>query len=501
MSESVRRHWIEPSTILDSGDNLNSFFSVLETQMKKILVAAALTAAFGTAFAAEDINVDVAVIGAGGAGLSAAVEATNLGAKVVVVEKMAFPGGNTIRAAGGLNAPSTTLQQAKGIFDSPEIAFYDAMKGGHWKNNPELVRTLVTKAAESVEWLLALGGDFRDVGLMAGASQPRTHRPTGGALVGPEVIKTLYNAAKARSIDVRTSTTATEILRDKDGRVVGLKVSSKKDGDYTIHAKAVVDAAGGFAANNAMVSEYQPKLKGFATTNHPGAMGEGIALATKIGADTVDMAEIQAHPTVVPKVGELITEAVRGNGAVLINKEGKRFFNELDTRDAVSAAILKQKDNVAYLFFDSDMQKSLKATEGYIKEPYTLTGATLDEIAGKMGVDAATLKATMEAYKKGKAAKKDAFGRADMPRDLDKGPFYAILVTPAVHHTMGGLKIDTKTQVYDKNGKVIPGLFAAGEVTGGVHGGNRLGGNAQADIVTFGRIAGQQSYIFAKQAK
>ena len=213
------------------------------------------------------------------------------------------------------------------------------------------------------------------------------------------------------------------------------------------------------------------------------------------------MAEIQAHPTVVPKVGELITEAVRGNGAVLINKEGKRFFNELDTRDAVSAAILKQKDNVAYLFFDSDMQKSLKATDGYIKEPYTLTGATLDEIAGKMGVDAATLKATMEAYKKGKAAKKDAFGRADMARDLDKGPFYAILVTPAVHHTMGGLKIDTKTQVYDKDGKVIPGLFAAGEVTGGVHGGNRLGGNAQADIVTFGRIAGQQSYIFAKQAK
>ena len=282
------------------------------------------------------------------------------------------------------------------------------------------------------------------------------------------------------------------------GRVVGLKVKGK-DGTYTIHSKAVVDAAGGFGANNEMVAKYVPRLKGFATTNHPGATGDGLLLAEKIGAQLIQMDQIQTHPTVVPNVGEMITEAVRGNGAVLINKEGKRFFNELETRDKVSAAILKQKDGVAYLFFDSDMQKSLKATNNYIKQKYCLNGATLDEVAGKMGVPADTLKATMDAWKAGKAANKDAFGRADMPRDLDKGPFYAILVTPAVHHTMGGIKIDPLTQVYNTKGQVIPGLFAAGEVTGGVHGGNRLGGNAQADIVTFGRIAGEQAYIFAKQ--
>ncbi len=469
--------------------------------MKKLLVAAALSAAFGTVVAAEDATADIVVIGGGGAGLSAAVEATNLGAKVIVVEKMPFVGGNTIRAAGGLNAPGTALQMAKGTFDTPEIAFYDTMKGGHWKNNPDLVRTLVTKAASSVEWLLALGGDFRDVGLMAGASQPRTHRPTGGALVGPEVIRTLFTAAKARNIDIRTNTTATELLKDKSGKITGVKVNSKKEGAYTIHATAVVDAAGGFGANNAMVSKYVARLKGFATTNHPGAQGEGLVLAEKAGAQLIDMTEIQTHPTVVPGNGEMITEAVRGNGAVLINKDGKRFFNELETRDAVSAAILKQKDGVVFLFFDSDMQKSLKATDNYIKQSYTLTGETLDDIAKKMGVDAATLKATMEAYKKGRASGKDAFGRADMARDLDKGPFYAITVTPAVHHTMGGIKIDTNTQVYNAEGMVIPGLFAAGEVTGGVHGGNRLGGNAQADIVTFGRIAGQQSYIYVKKAQ
>ena len=446
--------------------------------MKKILVATAVAAAFGVSGvqAAEDITVDVAVIGAGGAGLSAAVEAANLGAKVVVVEKMGMPGGNTIRAAGGLNAAGTALQQAKGTKDSVEIAYFDTMKGGHWKNDPELVRTLVSGAAGSVEWLLALGGDLRDVGLMAGASQPRTHRPTGGALVGPEVVKTLYNAAKARQIDMRMNTQATKILM-KDGKVTGIQVTNKKDGTYTIHAKAVVDAAGGFGANNDLVSKYVPRLKGFATTNHPGATGDGLVLAEKAGAQLIDMTEIQTHPTVVPKVGEMITEAVRGNGA-----------------------ILKQKDSVAYLFFDSDMQKSLKATNKYIKQSYCVSGATIEEVAGKMGVPAAELQASIDAWKKGKAAGKDAFGRADMPRNLDQAPFYAIMVTPAVHHTMGGIKIDSKTQVYNTKGQVVPGLFAAGEITGGVHGGNRLGGNAQADIVTFGRIAGQQSYIYAMQA-
>ncbi len=466
--------------------------------MKKILVATAVMACFGTAGAAEDINVDIAVIGAGGAGLSAAVQANEYGANVVVVEKMAMVGGNTIRAAGGLNAASTTLQKAKGTKDSVEIMYFDTMKGGHWLNDPALVRTLCEKSASSVDWLLAHGGDLRDVGLMAGASFPRTHRPTGGALVGPEVVRTLYTAAKAQKIDIRTNTTATKILTDRSGRVTGLKVEGK-DGSYTIHSKAVIDAAGGFGANNDMVAHYVPRLKGFATTNHIGATGDGLKLAEKIGAQLIDMEQIQTHPTVVPNVGEMITEAVRGNGAILINKDGKRFYNELETRDNVSAAILKQKDGIAYLFFDSDMQKSLKATNKYIKQSYCVSGATIDEVAGKMGVPAAALQASLDAWKAGMAAHKDAFGRADMPRNLDQAPFYAIAVTPAVHHTMGGIKIDPLTQVYSTKGQVIPGLFAAGEVTGGVHGGNRLGGNAQADIVTFGRIAGQQAYIYMRQ--
>ena len=251
--------------------------------MKKLLLATALCAAFGVASAAEDVTADIVVIGAGGAGLSAAVQAHDLGAKVIVVEKMAMPGGNTVRAAGGLNACCTPLQKAKGTKDSTEIMFADTMKGGHWKNNPELVRTLVNNSGAAVDWLLALGGDFRDVGLMAGASQPRTHRPTGGALVGPEVVRTLYTAAKARQIDMRMNTQAVEITKNGKGAVTGLVVKGK-DGSYKINAKAVVNAAGGFAGNNDLVSKYVPRLKGFATTNHPGATGDGIVVAEKAGA-------------------------------------------------------------------------------------------------------------------------------------------------------------------------------------------------------------------------
>ncbi len=471
--------------------------------MKKLFVAMAVTAAFGGVQAHENLMADVAVIGAGGAGMAAAVEAANLGAKVVLVEKMAFAGGNTIRAAGGLNAAETNVQKARGIVDYKASHFADTMKGGHWLNDPALVKVLTDNAPNTVEWILALGGDLRDVGMMGGASQKRSHRPTGGAKVGPEITQTLWNACQARKDNIKVLTNTTVVgINMKDGKAAGLKVKDNKTGEtYVIKAPAVVDAAGGFGANQKLVVQYRPEFKGMTTTNSPGATGDGITLAQKAGAAVVDMREIQIHPTVVPEGGHLITEAVRGNGAILINKDGKRFFDELSTRDKVSNAILKQPGQVAYLFFDSEMQKSLKATNKYIKADYCKTGETMADLAKAIGVKPDVLAATIKAYDQGKAAKADEFGRKDMPFDLTKGPFYAIMIAPAVHHTMGGIKINTDAAVIDTDGNVIPGLFAAGEVTGGVHGGNRLGGNAQADIVTFGRIAGANAYAFSQTSK
>lgn len=474
--------------------------------MKKKSLALALavmvTLPMGTLVAcgSSKQEADMVIIGAGGAGLTAAVQAKQDGVKnVIVLEKMPMTGGNTNRATGGLNAAGTKQQEEKNITDSEQVMYDDTMKGGKNLNNPELVKTLTEEAKTSVQWLTDLGADLSDVGKLGGATNARAHRPEGGEAVGPEIIKTLNDAAEKENVDVRVWNEATEIVLDKEGNVSGVKAKDKEGKEYTINTKAVLVTAGGFSANQEMVVKYNENLKGFATTNHAGATGEGITLSEKVGADFVDMDQIQTHPTVVPEKAVMVTEAVRGNGAILVNKDAKRFYNEMETRDNVSKAILDQKDKVAYLVFDDGLRKSLKATEEYFNMGLVVEGDSIEDLAKKVEMDATTLKETIDKYNKAVADKKDSeFGRNDLPLELKEGKFYAIPVTPAVHHTMGGLKINTNAEVLNKDGKAIPGLFAAGEVTGGVHGANRLGGNALADIVTFGRIAAQSAEKYIK---
>jgi fumarate reductase flavoprotein subunit len=438
---------------------------------------------------------DVVVIGAGGAGLSAAIAAKDAGARVAIFEKMAYVGGNTLRATGGINAAGTSFQIEAGIQDSVDLFYEDTMKGGYNKNDPALVRNLAEKSVSSVEWLTQMGADLSDVGRMAGASVNRTHRPSGGAKAGPAIVKTLDNEAeKVLGIPVFKESKVSNILTD-NGRVVGIEVSPTNGKPYTVRARAVVLAAGGFGANNEMASSLVPALKGFATTNHPGATGDGIALAREAGAALIDMAEIQTHPTHAPgKV--MVTEAVRGNGAILINKGGERFVDELETRDVVSAAILEQEGKTSYLVFDDSIRKSLSSIEDYVKLKIVIEGESPEALASALELNSQALASTIAAYNQAGAEKKDAaFGRPDMPRSLSVAPYYAIEVLPAVHHTMGGVKIDIEGRVISTDGAPIPGFYAAGEVTGGVHGGNRLGGNALADIVTHGRIAGNSAAL------
>ena len=442
--------------------------------------------------ALENKTADIVVIGAGGAGLTAAIEAADRGANVIVVEKMPMVGGNTKYATGGLNAAGTTSQAELGIEDSIELFYEDTMVGGGNINNPELVRVLAENGAGTVEWLKGIGADLSDVGRLAGASVNRSHRPTGGAPVGNHIVDVLYAKAQEMEIEVLLESEVIALLGDATG-VTGVTVQTS-NGNYQIDAKAVIIASGGFGANNDLVASYDPALKGYGTTNHPGATGDVVGFAATFDLAYVDMKEIQTHPTVMPSNNYMITEAVRGNGAILVNREGLRFVNELETRAVVSDAQLAQTGASGFLVFDQSVRESLSAIEGYYNKGFLVEGETVEALAQNLGVDPAVMVQTIETYNGYVAGGVDeAFGREDMPRALSVGPYYAVEVAPAIHHTMGGLVITTQAEVVNNSGEIVKGLYAAGEVTGGVHGNNRLGGNALADITTFGRIAGEMA--------
>ncbi len=439
----------------------------------------------------KDLDVDVVVVGAGGAGMSAAIEVAEAGDSVVVVEKMPLVGGNTNLATGGINAAETKYQEQAGIEDSKETFYQDTMEGGHNKNDPELLHTLVDNAPDAVEWLNEMGANLTRVTLSGGATNPRIHTPADGSPVGPVIVKVLSNKLEKLGVDILLNTKATKLI-EKDGTVTGIVAEDENQNEFNINAKAVILATGGFGANSKMVEKYRPDLKGFSTTNHKGATGDGIIMAKEVGADLTDIEEIQIHPTTDPETGYLFTEGLRGDGAILINNEGRRFIDELETRDVVSQNILKQPGGTAYLITNEEMRKENASLAGYIENDYAIKAEDIEDLAEKLDMNKDTLQDTMETYAENvKAGVDKEFGREHLTQSLEEGPYYALKVTPGIHHTMGGLKIDPKTHVINTEGESIKGLYAAGEVGGGVHGGNRIGGNAVADIIVFGRIAGQ----------
>ena len=491
-------------------------------------------------------DADVVVIGAGGAGMTAAMTAADAGQKVVILESQAMVGGNSARATGGMNAAKTVYQdenefdQAAGVektlataaekyadnetitalaktvseqwaayqanptgyFDSVELMELDTMVGGKGINNPELVETLCEGTADAIDWLDENGITLHNVSSFGGASVKRIHRPVNEegkvVSVGAYMIPLLQENCEKRGIDIVLNTTVDTILTDANGAAVGVSGTDKDGNTVVVNAKSVILATGGFGANLDMVTQYKPELAGFMTTNAAGAQGQGIEMATAIGAGTVDMDQIQIHPTVEANTAALITEGLRGDGAILVNANGERFVDEVGTRDVVSAAEIAQPGSYSWLIVDQAMTDASSVIQGYIKKGYTKTGATYEELAKELDVDPATFANTMETWNGYVEAKNDPdFGRTSFANPLNNGPYYAIKVTAGVHHTMGGVTINSATEVLKEDGTVIPGLFAAGEVTGGVHGANRLGGTAVADFVVFGRIAGESAANYA----
>lgn len=448
---------------------------------------------------------DVVVVGAGGAGLTAAITAKESGKSVIIVEKATSPGGNTNRATGGMNAAQTHYQKEQGIEDTVESFYEDTMKGGHDINNKELVKKLAESSSSAIDWLDSIGAKLSNVGLAGGASYPRQHRPVdeNGKIVsvGTYLVEKLSAEAKKAGVKTIYGAQVDEILMDK-GMASGVTANTA-DGKLTIKAKAVIVASGGFGGSDELVSKYRPELKGYVSTNAPTITGDAIAFLEKVNANFVDMEQIQTHPTVVQKDGSLVSESLRGDGAILLNKEGLRFIDEMETRDTVSNAINEQTDKTAWLVVDQGMYDESKVVQKYVSQGLLNKADDFSAVAKIIGSDEGNVEKSITTWSTYVANNEDPdFNHKNLDvikHDLSSGPYYVGPVGPGIHHTMGGVEIDTNAKIIDTNGNPIPGLFAAGEVTGGVHGGNRLGGNAVADIVVFGRVAGQSAIDYLKK--
>ena len=496
-----------------------------------------------------EYEADIVIVGAGGAGMTAAITAADAGKTVILVESQPIVGGNTVRSTGGMNAAKTPhqdqntfgegagvekqlkaaeaymdneailalagtvreqydayLADPNGYFDSIELFELDTLIGGKGLNDPALVHTLASGSKDAIDWLDTVSIELHNVASFGGASVKRIHRPVdenGKTLsVGSYIVPRLEAACGERkNITILTDTTADQILMNEENAACGIHAVGKKGNQVTVKAKAVILATGGFGANLPMVAAYQPSLNGFMTTNASGIQGQGIAMAAAVGADTVDMDQIQIHPTVQADTAALITEGLRGDGAILVNAEGKRFVDEVGTRDVVSAAEIAQPGSFSWLIVDQKMADASTVIQGYIKRgtDFCHVGDSYEALAEEIGIPADAFAATMNDWNEKVAAKEDKdFGRVSFANPLDTAPYYAIKVTAGIHHTMGGLRINEKAEVLRADLTAISGLFAAGEVTGGVHGGNRLGGNAVADIIVFGRIAGQSAADYVK---
>ncbi len=455
-------------------------------------------------------NYDVVVVGAGGAGFSAAITAKAAGANVVLLEKMPAVGGNSLISGAEMNVAKNWVQPKLGINDdSPELHATDTLKGGDGKGDMKVINVMTHQALDAAKWCRDyLGVQFEDDNLFffGGHSRKRALIPVGHT--GTEFIAKFQAKADELGIPVITNMKAEELIKDKDGRVVGVKATM--DGaEYTFNAKGgVVLATGGFGANPEMVKKYNPKIdERFKTTDAPGTTGEALYMAERAGAELVNMGYIQTYPICDPISGaiELIADA-RFDGAIMLNQEGKRFVEELQRRDVLSEAILNQTGRYCWVLWNDNIGKISNTVKAHANEyeAFTKQGimATCDDlkcIADFTKIPFDQLQATVKRVTDmaGKGNDKDFKHRAGL-MDMSQGKYYVIKAVPSTHHTMGGVRINEKAEALTADGKVIPGLWAAGEVTGVTHGTNRLGGNAYTDIIVFGRIAGEAAAQAAK---
>ena len=455
----------------------------------------------------KDNAYDVIVIGSGAAGLSAAVEANEAGSSVLVLEKMGFLGGSTLLSGGEMAAPNNWIQEKENIEDSPELFFNDIMNGGGNIANEELVKVLADNALNAAEWLRDdINVTFEDKMLFFGGhSVKRSLVPLNES--GVEIITKLQTKCEELGITISKNSKVVELTMS-DGKVTGVKT---EDGSEYTANKGVVLATGGFASSVEMRNEYNPAYgEGFLSTASVAATGDGIKLATAVGAGLTGMEYIQPYPVCDITSGLLlyVGDIRLDSRAIMVNKDGKRFVEELGTRDAISNAVIAQEGGVSYMFWDEDGMRATnydvlheKEFNKLVEDGHLVKADTIEEACEFFGINYENMMETLKTWNENAAKGADNGKEIDefhyrskmTAFNMEEGPYYFMVSTPSIHYTMGGVTINTNAEVLDEAGNVIPGLYAAGEVTGGIHGTNRLGSDAIADCVVYGRIAGQSA--------
>lgn len=440
---------------------------------------------------------DVVVIGGGGAGLAAAVSAARQGASVAVLEKADSLGGNTIRATAMYNCVDDQLQHPLQIMDSEQLFFEETFNGGHQKAKPELVRILTSQADEGLAFLQELGLEIDTViDNCLGGEHARGHYSK--AHNGTDFIQVLSDACVREQVDFYLNTRA-EALIQEGSAVIGVQAVQQRQPIQFQARQGVILATGGFGYNVEMRMQYDQSLTGdLLCSNTPGTVGDGLVMAQAIGASLIDMEYIELYPMADIYDGGLhnsIPNAI--NHGILVNTEGDRFIREDAGRDELAQAIRSQDHGFVYSLADDDfssLQEDRDFLEGLVLMGQVVKADTLEDLARQLELDFSVLEAAVNDYNRSVEQQYDPrFQRRTLINKIDHPPFYATAKTVTVHHTLGGVEINEHAQVLDQKKQPIPRLYAAGEVTGGIHGANRLGGNSFPDCIVFGRIAGTEA--------
>ncbi|KIK68935.1 hypothetical protein GYMLUDRAFT_34953 [Collybiopsis luxurians FD-317 M1] len=457
---------------------------------------------------------NVIVVGGGLAGLSAAHTLLERGANVLLLDKQGFMGGNSTKATSGINGAGTQTQQEHNIPDNAKIFFEDTKKSARDLARDDLIRVLTGRSGDAVNWLQAkFGLDLSKVARLGGHSQPRTHR--GGAQF-PGMVITYAQMERLEDLAVSTpdrvkilkKARVTKLVKEGD-HVVG--VEYQHNGKTETAYGPVVLATGGYAADftaDSLLKKHRPEYYNLPTTNGDHCTGDGHKMAMSAGAKGIDMEKVQVHPTglVDPnepdaKVKFLAAEALRGVGGLLLDNTGKRFVDELQHRDYVTGKMWENGKFPIRLVLNGPASREIEwHCKHYVGRGLMKRFESGDALAKEFGVSPAVLKKTFEDYNQSVRTKKDPFGKKFFSGEWSyDDTFHVAMMTPVLHYTMGGLEIDQDSHVIDTNGKPIPGLFACGEVAGGVHGANRLGGSSLLGCVVFGRVAGDSAAAFLLQ--